>query len=1165
MSNRTQSVESSGSYARLLTHGGFQAFLWTQFLGAFNDNVYKMIVSITAAAMVASGGGGSRALELAGAVFVIPFLLFAGPAGQLADRFSKTRVLQSTKALEIVVMLVGIGALYSHSVNLLLVVLFLLAMQANFFSPAKYGILPEMMGEAQLTRANGLLELTTFVAIVVGTSFGAFLFDKSQGDPLRIGGTLLAIAVVGSACSLFITRTPPSGAREPFRWNPFHEVAIGIRSLRGRKTLWLTVVGISWFWFVGGLFLIALLLFGPESLHVSAVRAGYLVTALSIGIGVGSVMAGKLSGDHVELGLVPIGSVLLGAFTVALGFTHSYQWAVAWLILVGFSGGLFVVPLNAWLQEHAGAEEKGRILATNNFLNMLGVVLASGALWVLHDKLHWSAAQVMIALGVATVLATVHVVSVLPDITMRFVILALMRLLFRIRVIGGERIPKEGCAVLVANHVTYADPVLLGYLTTRFIRFLMYQPLYEVRGLKPFYKALHAIPIPTRSPKGAIRALRSAREELRNGEMVGIFPEGAITQTGHVMPFERGFEKTLEGVDTPIIPIYLDGLWGHPLSYRGGGLFRSRRWLRWPVTIHVGEPLRGPVTPVERAALGASNDGRKGSRPVALRAPTPFELRQRILELANQAVTLHKQPDSTLPHRLIAAVRKNWSRFALADSTGKSLTFGKTLTAALLVRDWFNAKRPGEPRIGVLLPSSVGGALVNLGIAFAGRTAVNLNFTTGEESIRAAATKCGLRTIVTSRKFLERIKLPLSPEMVCAEDMLDFSAVAKVRALLAARFAPARGIAGSAKPDDIAAIIFTSGSTGDPKGVMLSHWNLIANMDTTAQVYPLSREDCMLGVLPFFHSFGYTYTLWFPLIQEYSAVYHPNPLDAKTIGELAAKYRATFLLSTPTFYTTYMRQCTREQFASLRYPIVGAEKLRPALAEAFFEKFGVRLLEGYGCTEMGPVVSVNTVDIMSADPPQIGTREDTAGRPIPGLVFRVVHPETMEPVPDGEEGLYLVNGPGRMQGYLDDPERTAQALHDGYYITGDIARVDDDGFLHILDRIARMSKIGGEMVPHLKVEEALAGIFGETPCVVVGIPDALRGERLVALYTSPDVTPGQAFDHLAGNGFPPLWSPKRENYYHVDSIPTLGTGKLDLRRARELAEQKAAAKAQSAV
>jgi acyl-[acyl-carrier-protein]-phospholipid O-acyltransferase / long-chain-fatty-acid--[acyl-carrier-protein] ligase len=1135
MSDRVLNAKSSGSYARLFTDGGFQAFLWTQFLGAFNDNVYKMIVSIMALRLAADSQAGSRYLALAGAVFVIPFLLFAGPAGQLADRFSKTRVLQSTKALEIVIMLVGIGALLSHRIDLLLVVLFLLAVQANFFSPAKYGILPEIMPESQLARANGLLELTTFVAIVVGTSFGTLLFERWQGTPLKIGMTLLGIALVGSAASLFITRSPASGSRVRFRWNPFHEVVIGIRSLRGRPTLWLTVVGISWFWFVGGLFQLSLLLVGQETLHASETRVGLLVTALALGIGLGSVLAGRLAGDHIELGLVPVGSALMGGFSIAMGCTHSYEWALVWLAAVGFSGGLFVVPLNAYLQEHAGAEEKGRVLATNNFLNMVGVVLASGVLWTLHDKLHWNAAHVIVALGVATLAATVYVALTLTDVTLRFVVLGIFRLLFRVRIVGGERIPKEGGALLVANHTSYADVPLLGYTTHRFIRFMMWKQLYDVMPFRPFYRRLHTIPLPTNSPKGSIQALRAAREELKNGEMVCIFPEGAITRTGQIMPFQRGFEKIVRGTDAPVIPIFLDGLWGHPLSYRGGGLFQSWNWKRREVTIHIGEPVNGPVTPAQ--------------------------LRERILEMQNRAMPLHKRADSTLPHRLIQAARRNWSGLALADSTGKSLTFGRTLAAALLVRDWFHAQRPGEERIGVLLPSSVGGALMNLGLALAGRTAVNLNFTTGDENIRAAAQRCGLRTIVTSRRFLQ--KLAATPEMVFAEDMLEFGKMAKLRALLAARFAPAQRLAGTAGPDDVAVVIFTSGSTGDPKGVMLTHWNLIANMDATAQIFDLSRRDCMLGALPFFHSFGYTYTLWFPLIQGFPAVYHPNPTDAKTIGELAAKHQVTFLLSTPTFCVSYVRQCAREQFATLRYTMVGAEKLRPALAQAFYEKFGVHPLEGYGCTEMGPVVSVNTPDVLAIAPPQLGTCAESVGRPIPGVVVRIVNPETFEPVSEGEEGLLLVNGPARMSGYLDDAQRTAAVLRDGYYVTGDIAKVDEDGFLHILDRIARMSKIGGEMVPHLKVEEALAGVLGDSSCVVVGIPDPLRGERLVALYTSAEVTAAQAYEHLASNGFPPLWTPKRENYYRVDAIPTLGTGKLDLRKARELAEQNVAAKART--
>ncbi len=384
-----------------------------------------MIVSVFAVSAAAGANISSRNLALAGAVFVIPFLLFAGYSGQLTDRFSKTRVLQITKSLEIFTMLLAIAALLAGRIEYLLVVLFLLATQANFFSPAKYGILPEMLGEAQLTRANGLLELTTFVAIVIGTSFGTFLFQHWQNTPLRMGLALLAIAVAGSLASLGIRKVPPAGskaANAPFNWNPFHEIVEGARVLRQRKPLALSVYGISWFWFVGALFQLALLLLGAEVLHVDETKVGLLVAALAAGIGLGSVGAGALSGDYIELGLVPIGSALMGIASIALGATTSYMHAIVCLVAVGAGGGFFAVPLNAFLQEEAPATEKGRILATNNFANMVGVILASGFLWLLHDQFHWNAAMIILALGVLMLVGSVILAVRMPLPVVRFVL-----------------------------------------------------------------------------------------------------------------------------------------------------------------------------------------------------------------------------------------------------------------------------------------------------------------------------------------------------------------------------------------------------------------------------------------------------------------------------------------------------------------------------------------------------------------------------------------------------------------------------------------------------------------------------------------------------------------------------------------------------------------------
>jgi acyl-[acyl-carrier-protein]-phospholipid O-acyltransferase/long-chain-fatty-acid--[acyl-carrier-protein] ligase len=854
------------------------------------------------------------------------------------------------------------------------------------------------------------------------------------------------------------------------------------------------------------------------------------VTALAVGIGIGSIAAGLLSGDHVEIGLVPYGAALLGLSSVLLGFAQTFSSTLIWLAVAGFAGGLFIVPLNAFLQEHADPEEKGRLLATNNFLNMIGVVLASGALYLFHDILGWTPSHILAALGVLTITATIYIAWLVPAPLVRLIVWSFANLFFKIRVIGADNIPKTGGALIVSNHVSYADAVLIGCATSRFIRFLMWQPLYDSKWLHPFSRLFDAIPIPTHSPKESLRALRNARTELEKGMLVCIFPEGEITRTSHVKPFERGVDVITHGLDsTPVIPIYLDGLWGHALSLKGGRPFASSLKLRHEVTVYVGQPVTSNVD-AER-------------------------LYQRVLELGTQAAESRKSAVSTLSHRFVETAKKHWSASAIADSTGKELKFGQTLTAALLLKKWILANCSGSRCIGLLLPSSVGGALANLGVTLAGRTAVNLNFTAGEEAMAHAIEKCGISTILSSHTFLEKAKLPELPGTVFLEDLLaTFAPASKALTMAAARLLPARRLVGATQPDDLAAVIFSSGSTGTPKGVMLSHWNLISNVDATAQVYSVDQTDCMLGVLPFFHSFGYTYTLWFPLLNGFKAVFHANPTDAKVIGELAGAHHPTLFLSTPTFCLSYLRKCTREQFASIRYLLVGAEKLRPELVKSFEEKFGVTPLEGYGCTEMGPVVSVNVVNRERA-----AYKPGTAGRPLPNVSLRIVDPETLAALPAGEAGLLLVNGPSRMMGYLDEPERTAQSLVDGFYNTGDIAFVDSDGFLKIVDRLARFSKIAGEMVPHLKIEEAIHAILGDQPCVVIGIPDDQRGERLALLYTQRETAPGLLWQQLSETGLPRLWIPKRENMYLVDAIPTLGTGKLDLRGAKAKAIELASA------
>ncbi len=507
-----------------------------------------------------------------------------------------------------------------------------------------------------------------------------------------------------------------------------------------------------------------------------------------------------------------------------------------------------------------------------------------------------------------------------------------------------------------------------------------------------------------------------------------------------------------------------------------------------------------------------------------------------------------------LHHRFFLTARRCWKQLAMADSTGPKLTYGRALTAVLLFARQIRQRTPGEEMVGLMLPASVGGALANIATLAAGRIPVNLNFTAGSDSMAVAIERCGIRTIITSRAFLEKVGIADTPAMVFLEDIrASITGADTAVAAAQARFTPMpllrRWYGQTNDAGALATVIFSSGSTGVPKGVMLTHANILGNIDGFADLFPMSASDCFIGVLPFFHSFGLTGTLWFPLLMGCAVAYHPNPMDAKVVGELAATYNGTMLIATPTFANAYMRRCTREQFQHMRHVVVGAEKLRQPLAEAFAQHFGVELTEGYGCTEMSPVISVNFAHAGTPVPSKPGT----VGRPVKGVFAKIVDQHTGEGPIVGREGLLLVQGGCLMRGYLGEPERTAEVMRDGWYVTGDIASIDEDGFITITDRLSRFSKIGGEMVPHLRIEDAINEVLGEVCAAVTAVPDASRGERVVAFYTKTDVPPAHVWEQLNQTALPRLWLPRKDHVFPVASIPTLGSGKIDLHGLRQLA------------
>jgi acyl-[acyl-carrier-protein]-phospholipid O-acyltransferase/long-chain-fatty-acid--[acyl-carrier-protein] ligase len=1129
---------AEGSYRQVIGHKGFQSFLWTQFLGAFNDNLFKIVVSLVAVELASASGAG-RNLSLAGAVFILPFLLFSGYAGQLADAFSKRSVLVVTKSFEIVTALLGIVAFVIGRLEMTLAVLFLFALQATFFSPAKYGILPEVLPDRHLSRANGLLEMSTFVAIVIGTAVGSYMLDLWRDRLWVIGLAVLAIAVVGMWTSFGIPHAP-SAARPPqwgtrFRLNPWGEIGDGLKRLRKDRVLWLTVIGISYFWFLGALLQLTTVLFGAEVLKLDDRWIGVLTAFAAIGIGAGSMVAGRLSGDKVELGLAPIGAIGMGAFAILLSRSSTSVAAAGTnLTMVGFFGGIFAVPLNALLQQRSGDQERGRLMATNNFVNMLGVLLASGALWLCSSVLGMRADGIFLTFGILTLLSSVYVLSVVPEFLIRFSLWLLTHTIYRIRIVGQEHVPSRGPALLVCNHLSHVDGFLVGACVQRFIRFMVYKPYYELKAVNCLMRLMKAIPVGTGNRRDILGSLAAAREELRLGHVVCVFAEGSISRTGNLLPFKRGFEKMVEGLDVPIVPVYLDRVWGSIFSFKGGRFFwKAPARIPYPVTVAFGRPLPSGTSAAEA--------------------------RLAMMELGCEVARDRRPAHESLTRQFVRTAKRQWGSLCMADSTGRTLTFGRALTAGLVLSGWLERNTPDESHIGLLLPSSVGGALANVATSFSGKVAVNLNFTAGSQAMASAIRQCGIRTILTSRVFLSKTSIEPMEGMVYLEDALKaITPAASAFTLVLAYLLPARVLIRLFLRHDrgaerAAAVIFSSGSTGVPKGVVLTHRNILANIDGVTQVFRVTPRDVALGVLPFFHSFGFTGTLWFPLIAGFAAVYHPNPMDARTVGELAERHRVTFLMSTPTFCASYVRKCRPEAFAHLRYAMVGAEKLREPVARGFREKFGIDLLEGYGCTEMAPIVAANAPNVNDRGERQVGVKPGSVGHPLPGVVAKIVDLETGEGPLFDREGLLLVNGPNRMQGYLGDPDRTSEAIRDGWYVTGDIATMDESGFIYITDRLSRFSKIAGEMVPHFRIEEALAQVLGDSPCAVTAIPDESRGERLVAFYTGAEVSAETLWARLCESDLPKLWIPKRENIYRIEALPMLGSGKLDLKALRVLA------------
>lgn len=1140
-----------------LASASFVGLLATQFLGAANDNILRWLV-IGVGKQYVSPDKVGWILAAGSAAFVLPYVLLAAPAGYLADRFSKRQVIVTCKAAEIAIMVIAVIAIMTGSVALMLTVVTAMGAQSALFGPSKLGSIPEMLHDSKISSANGVIELVTVIAVTLGMVIGNVLTevtgDRGQEHWWLSAVVLIGIAVAGLMTSQFVKRLPVADSSRTFPWDAHRQTLRDLETLAKDAAMLRVALGIMFFWSLAMLAQLNIDQFAFQGGATSQTQVAPLLVALVVGVGLGSVLAGIWSKGRVELGILPLGAgglafSALMLFTVegelvspSENWTINYMGAAFLLFLLGAFAGLFNVPLAAYMQRYSERAHRGSILAACNFMTFGGMLFASGGFWIVGNyPFYFSAREIFLLCGILTIPVMLYIIFLIPQATIRFMAWLITHSAYRIRVNNRHNLPEEGAALLAPNHVSWIDGLLLVAVSPRPVRLIIAGKLVTQSWAKGFAKIMGAIPI-RRAPKEARSAIETARKALNNGELVCIFPEGKMSQSGQLQGFRASTLDILRGTNAAVVPVYLDELWGSIFSLRGGRFFWKwpSLWSR-PVSIWFGEKIEQPKD--------------------------IHVVRQAVQDLGAEAVIGRKGRMMVLPRLMLRKCRKAMFRFKIADSSGAQLTGGTLLMRTLILRRLLlrEVLAEDERYVGILLPPSAGGVITNAAVTLAKRVAVNLNYTVNSAVLNSCIRKSGIKHVLTSRKVMEKLDLQIDAEVIYLEDFREkITTLDKVAGIAMAYATPLAVLERwlglqNMRGDDELTVIFTSGSTGDPKGVVLTNHNIGSNVEAIDQVVHLRSSDTLLGILPFFHSFGYMVTLWTVLGLDVRCVYHFTPLDAKQVGKLCRKWGVTVLLATPTFLRSYMRRCEKEDFATLDIVVAGAEKLPVEMCDEFEKKFGVRPVEGYGTTELSPLVSVNVPPSRSQSG-ETDLKEGSVGRPVPGVAAKTVDPDTLEDLPPGSPGILLIKGPNVMKGYLNDSEQTAEVVRDGWYVTGDMAEIDREGFIHITGRMTRFSKIGGEMVPHVIVEEYIQKfVQGDDDeavrAVVTAVPDERKGERLVLLHTAIDKSPKEICDHLTRAGLPQLWIPSLNSFLEVEAIPVLGTGKLDLKAMAEVAKQ----------
>jgi acyl-[acyl-carrier-protein]-phospholipid O-acyltransferase/long-chain-fatty-acid--[acyl-carrier-protein] ligase len=1131
---------------QLLTVRRFAPLFITQFLGAFNDNLLKSALAIMVTYRLAeqSGLDAGSLVMVAGGLFIAPFFLFSGASGTFADTTDKALIARWVKVAEIAIMAFGAWGLWQQSLVVLLATLFALGVHSTVFGPIKYALLPQQLHEEELVAGNALIEAGTFLAILCGTILGGSLVLIHHGA-LIVGGCGMVTALAGWFAARHIPPAPPAGDRPIARPHLLRDSFAVVAHVTHRPRLLVPILAVSWFWLFGATVISGLPAMAKDLLFADEHVVTLMLALFAVGVGLGSLLAerllhGEVSARHVPLAAVAMAFCAIDLYLASEGRAPNQplvsvsafvaqpgSWRIlADLLGLAVAGGLFCVPLYALLQHESEPLHRARVIAANNIINAVAMTTAAVVAAVLLAR-GVTIGELFALCGLATIPVAILSAWLLRRSLTKQFMRVILRLLYRVRVEGLEHahavLPH---AVIVANHASFLDGLLLG-------AFLPGDPIFAVDTqiaakwwARPFLSLVHAAPVDPTNPL----SIRTMIRAVEGGSSCIIFPEGRITTTGSLMKVYEGPAVIAERSRASLLLVRIEGAEFTPFS-RLADKVRRRLFPK----IH----LR--VLPPRRLSAPEGLAGRR--RRVALRS----ELADEMVKSAFAAAPV----DTTLFEALLDARQVHGGGHVVIDDLDyRPMSYRALVTASHALGAVIAKRTRPLENVGVLLPTSKAAVVTFFALQSIARVPAMLNSSTGATSALAACRAARVALVLTSRRFVEKAKLgslvaALEPHttIVYLEDLKgEIGVLSRVTALC-------RSLVGgsgrrSAGADDPAVVLFTSGSEGTPKGVVLSHRNLLANRHQLAVVVDVNPRDVVLNALPVFHSFGLTGGLLLPLLAGVRTFLYPSPLHYRTVPELAYGINATILFGTDTFLAGYARVADSYDFYSVRYVFAGAERVRPETRRAWFERFGIRILEGYGTTETAPALAVNT---------PMRFRAGTVGRLLPGIEHRL---ERVDGIDEG--GRLFVRGPNVMLGYLraENPGVLDPPPH-GWYDTGDIVDVDADGFLTIKGRAKRFAKVAGEMVPLGVVEDLAARVWPHSTHAVVSIPDVKRGEQLVLVTDHAAPTRGALVAAAREAGLPEIYVPR--SIARVTSIPMLGSGKVDYVNVNQLATELAKA------